>query len=82
MEINLKSSWKSLLCEEINQPYFVELMNSVEEEYSKNKSIASKKMWESEDYRKNFIKTNTGIKKSEETKIKISLSNKDKPTLI
>ena len=35
MEINLKSSWKSLLCEEINQPYFVELMNSVEEEYSK-----------------------------------------------
>ena len=49
------------------------------EEYSKNKSIASKKMWENEDYRKNFIKTHTGIKKSEETKKKISLSNKNKP---
>ena len=36
MEINLNSKWKSLLNWEINQPYFIELMNSVEDEYSKN----------------------------------------------
>lgn len=34
MDINLKSSWKSLLREEINQSYFIDLMNSVDEEYS------------------------------------------------
>lgn len=44
MEINLKSSWKSLLCEEINQPYFVELMNSVEDEYSKNTCYPPKEL--------------------------------------
>lgn len=36
MEINLNSSWKSLMNEEIKQPYFIDLMNSVESEYSKN----------------------------------------------
>lgn len=36
MEINLNSSWKSLLSEEINQPYFIDLINSVYVEYSKN----------------------------------------------
>ena len=30
------------------------------EEYSRHKSIASKKMWENESYRENFIKLTTG----------------------
>jgi uracil-DNA glycosylase len=44
MEINLNSSWQSLLNEEINQPYFIDLMNSVEEEYSKNTCYPPKKL--------------------------------------
>jgi len=44
MEINLNSSWKSLLCEEINQPYFIDLMNSVDDEYSKNTCYPPKEL--------------------------------------
>jgi uracil-DNA glycosylase len=44
MEINLNSTWKSLLNEEISQPYFIELMNSVEEEYSKNTCYPPKEL--------------------------------------
>jgi len=49
------------------------------EEYLKNKSIASKKMWEDENYRINIIKKRTGLKRTEETKKKMSDSAKDKP---
>ena len=44
MEINLNSKWKSLLNWEINQPYFIELMNSVEDEYSKNTCFPPKEL--------------------------------------
>ena len=44
MEINLNSTWKSLLDEEINQPYFIDLMNSVENEYSKNTCYPPKEL--------------------------------------
>lgn len=44
MEINLNSTWQSLLNEEINQPYFIELMNSVEDEYSNNSCFPPKEL--------------------------------------
>ncbi len=44
MEINLNSKWKSLLNWEINQLYFIELMNSVEDEYSKNTCFPPKEL--------------------------------------
>jgi uracil-DNA glycosylase len=44
MEINLNSTWKSLLNEEINQPYFIDLMNYVEDEYSKNTCFPPKEL--------------------------------------
>jgi uracil-DNA glycosylase len=44
MEFNLNSSWKTLLNEEIHQPYFIELMNSVEDEYSKNTCFPPKEL--------------------------------------
>lgn len=49
------------------------------EEYSKNKSIASKKLWENESYRNNMIKSRIGSKRTEETKKKMSESSKNKP---
>ena len=49
------------------------------ETYIRNKSLASKKMWEDEAYRKNFIESHVGQKRTEETRKKISESNKDKP---
>lgn len=44
MEIKLNSTWKSLLNEEINQPYFIDLMNSVEDEFSKNTCYPPKEL--------------------------------------
>ena len=44
MEIKLNSSWESLLKEEINQPYFIKLINSVEDEYSKNTCYPPKEL--------------------------------------
>jgi uracil-DNA glycosylase len=44
MEINLNSSWQSLLNEEINQPYFNKLMESVNEEYLSNKCYPLKEL--------------------------------------
>jgi len=44
MEIKFNSSWKSLLNEEINQPYFIKLTNSVEDEYSKNTCYPPKEL--------------------------------------
>jgi len=44
MEININSSCKSLLNEEMSNPYFVDLMNSVEFEYSKNTCYPPKEL--------------------------------------
>ena len=33
MKISLNSNWKSILYDEIQKPYFLDLMNSVDEEY-------------------------------------------------
>jgi len=44
MEINFNSSWQSLLNEEINKPYFIELLNSVKVEYSKHTCYPPKEL--------------------------------------
>ncbi len=44
MEIKLKSSWQSLLNKEINEPYFVKLIDSVNEEYFKNTCYPPKEL--------------------------------------
>jgi len=49
------------------------------EEYRKNKSIASKKLWKNKDYREHLIRTKIGTKRTEESKKRISEANKNKP---
>lgn len=44
MEIKFNPSWQSILNEEINKPYFTDLMNSVEEEYSINTCYPPKEL--------------------------------------
>ena len=36
MQLNLNPSWQAILSEEIQKPYFLDLMNAVDEEYQNN----------------------------------------------
>lgn len=53
--------------------------NPNKDEYSNNKSETFKKLWKNKTYRNNVIKSKTGLKRTEETKKKMSNSSKNKP---
>jgi uracil-DNA glycosylase len=44
MNLNLNSSWQTILSDEIEKPYFVELMNTVEQEYQNSVCFPPKEL--------------------------------------